>query len=143
MQHYAGQLLIIDQLILPDSSDDLAMGKREGKEDVKPKFSDMPRPTFFEPKAIEKILLNYCTSENVSKEFKDELMNGLFSAVETYIKHLLEKVIGFSVHRSINNLSNDLRCVVQLDMRTSMLFLNDRAASDFGSDDETNYEARR
>ncbi|KAL7725974.1 hypothetical protein ACLKA6_016389 [Drosophila palustris] len=141
MQPYAGKLLIIDQLVIPDSSDEPAPGKKESSET---KFSDMPRPSFFEPKVIEKTLLKYCTLENMPKQFKDELVNGLLAAVETYMKHLIGTVIELCEHRSGNNLYNDPRCVVQHNMRTTMMFLNDREVSDFGcSDDDTNYGHRR
>lgn len=141
MQSYAGKLLIIDQLVIPDSSDEPVPGKKENSDT---KFSDMPRPSFFEPKVIEKTLLKYCTLENMPKQFKDELVDGLLAAVETYMKHLIRSAIELCEHRSGNNLYNDPRCVVQHNMRTTMMFLNDREVSDFGcSDDDTNYGHRR
>ncbi|XP_064535352.1 uncharacterized protein nht [Drosophila montana] len=143
MQPYAGRLLIIEHLIVPDISDDQRQGSGK-KAIVGPKFSDMPRPSFFEPKVIEKTLLKYCILEGISKDFKDELVDALLSAVETYLKYLVRTVIELCEHRSGNNLYNDPRCVVQHNMRTTMMFLNDREVADYGcSDDDSAYGHRR
>lgn len=143
MQPYAGRLLIIEHLIVPDVSDDQRQGSGK-KAIVGPKFSDMPRPSFFEPKVIEKTLLKYCILEGISKDFKDELVDALLSAVETYMKYLVRTVIELCEHRSGNNLYNDPRCVVQHNMRTTMMFLNDREVADYGcSDDDSAYGHRR
>lgn len=143
MQPYAGRLLIIEHLIVPDLSDDQKMAS--GKKPIPgPKFGDMPRPSFFEPKVIEKTLLKYCTLEGISKDFKEDLVNALLAAVETYMKYLMRTVIELCEHRSGNNLYNDPRCVVQHNMRTTMMFLNDREVADYGcSDDDSAYGHRR
>ncbi|EDW12848.1 uncharacterized protein LOC6577439 [Drosophila mojavensis] len=143
MQPYAGRLLIIENLIVPDLSDDekLSAGK---KSFAGPKFSDMPRPSFFEPKVIEKTLFKYCAVEGVTKDFKDDIVNALLAAVETYVKYVMLSAIELCEHRSGNNLYNDPRCVVMHNMRTTMMFLNDREVADYGcSDDDSSYGHRR
>ncbi|XP_017954560.1 uncharacterized protein LOC108649960 [Drosophila navojoa] len=143
MQPYAGRLLIIENLIVPDPSDDdkLSAGKKSFPGS---KFSDMPRPSFFEPKVIEKTLFKYCAVEGVTKDFKDDIVNALLAAVETYVKHVIISAIELCEHRSGNSLFTDPRCVVKHDMRTTMMFLNEREVADYGcSDDDSAYGHRR
>ncbi|KAH8398428.1 hypothetical protein KR215_001605, partial [Drosophila sulfurigaster] len=121
MRHYAGKRLLITDLIVP--------GNREER-----------RPSYFDRKGIEQMLLKYSAMENVLRQgpFNEELVDGILSAVETYAKYMVKSVIELCEHRTGYWLYNDPRCVMQHDMRSTMMFLNDREAADFGgADDET------
>ncbi|XP_034100745.1 uncharacterized protein LOC117565642 [Drosophila albomicans] len=121
MRHYAGKRLLITELIVPEN--------REER-----------RPSYFDRKGIEQMLLKYSAMENVLRQgpFNEELVDGILSAVETYAKYMVKSVIELCEHRTGYWLYNDPRCVMQHDMRSTMMFLNDREAADFGgADDET------
>ncbi|EDV99265.1 transcription initiation factor TFIID subunit 4 [Drosophila grimshawi] len=145
MQPYAGKRLIIENLIVPDSSDDLKVEPKSGEKPVSaPKFMDMPRPTFLEKKWIERTLFTYCSLNGLSTVVNEELVEGLLAAAETFLKDMMQTVIEFSEHRSGNSLYDDPRCELHHDLRTTMRFLDDREVADYGcSDDDTAYGHRR
>ncbi|KAH8293195.1 hypothetical protein KR044_011290, partial [Drosophila immigrans] len=119
MRHYAGKLLLITKLVVPENSEER-------------------RPSYFDRKGIEQMLLKYSKLENVARQgpFKEELVDGILSAVETYAKYMVKSVIELCEHRTGYWLYNDSRCVMQHDMRSTMMFLNDREAADFGGMDD-------
>ncbi|KAH8403039.1 hypothetical protein KR222_003555 [Zaprionus bogoriensis] len=145
MQPYAGKLLIIDQLVLPLNLDELKVKPPTGKKTSSvSRLSDMSRLSYFDPEVIEKSLISFCTQEGIPKQFKNELVEGMLAAIETYMKHLVKSVIELCEHRAGSNLVNDPRCVVQHNMRTTMMFLNDREVADYGcSDDDSAHGHRR
>lgn len=145
MQPYPGKLLIIDQLVLPLYMEELKLKPPTGKKTASgQKLSDMLRLSYFNPEFIEKMLITYCTMEGIAKQFKNDLVEGMLAAIETYMKHMIKSVVELCEHRSGNNLVNDPRCVVQHNMRTTMMFLNDREVADYGcSDDDSTFGHRR
>ncbi|KAH8377262.1 hypothetical protein KR093_004573, partial [Drosophila rubida] len=119
IRHYAGKLLTVTNLIMPQNTEER-------------------RPSYFDRKGIEQLLLKYSVMENVSRQgpFKEELVDGILAAVETYAKYMMKSVIELCEHRTGYWLYNDPRCVMQHDMRSTMMFLNDREAADFGGTDD-------
>lgn len=144
MQSYAGKLLIIDQLVLPLNPEELKQKPPAGKKTTGSTLADMLRPSYFDSEVIEKTLITYCTLEGIAKQFKNDLVEGMLAAIETYMKYMIKSVIELSEHRSGNSLINDPRCIVQHNMRTTLMFLNDREVADYGcSDDDSGFGHRR
>lgn len=145
MQPYAGKLLIIDQLVLPLNLEELKLKPPTVKKTTSGfTLSDMLRISYFDPEVIEKTLITFCTLEGIAKQFKNDLVEGMLAAIETYMMYMIKSVIELCEHRSGNNLFNDPRCVVQHNMRNTMMFLNDREVADYGcSDDDSAFGHRR
>ncbi|ALC38262.1 nht [Drosophila busckii] len=137
MQSYAGQRLIIAKPLVPE---------QQPKVNNKYNNQESARISHFESKSIERMLLSFCAVESISlnKHNADVLIEVLLAAVECYMKHLLSSTIELCQHRTGNRLYNDPNCVVNDNMRTTMMFLNDREVTGYGnSDDDTNYGHRR
>ncbi|KAH8351825.1 hypothetical protein KR084_000005 [Drosophila pseudotakahashii] len=133
MQPYAGQVIIIKDLILPGASpQDWTKSSNLAKKKL--------RASFFERSSLLKKLLKHLTQANMADEFSmadhEALLDAFLAALETYMKSVVEKTIALCEHRSGYHLYNDERCVMKNDTRTTMMFLNDLEMADYGSSDD-------
>ncbi|XP_039493417.1 transcription initiation factor TFIID subunit 4 [Drosophila santomea] len=133
IQPYAGQLLIISDLILPDSA---SQDANKTKVSTKRK----QRASFFDSSSIHKKIIKQLSQGNqaddISMSEKESLLDAFLAALETYMKHVVKKTIDLCEHRTSYHLYNDARCVMKNDMRTTMMFLNDLEMADYGSSDD-------
>ncbi|XP_017004006.2 transcription initiation factor TFIID subunit 4 [Drosophila takahashii] len=133
MQPYAGKLLVIKNLILPEvTPQDLTKSSNLAKK--------KPRASFFERSSLMKKLLKNLTQANMADDIymvdHEALLDAFLAALETYMKLVVQKTIALCEHRSGYHLYNDVRCVMKNDMRTTMMFLNDLEMADYGSSDD-------
>uniref|UniRef100_A0A6P4E602 Transcription initiation factor TFIID subunit 4 n=1 Tax=Drosophila rhopaloa TaxID=1041015 RepID=A0A6P4E602_DRORH len=139
IQPYAGELLIIKDLILPDVAK-IEMNKSNKKK---------TRISFFDRNSILKKILKHFAQNNKADDICmvdcESLLDAFLSALETYMKFVLKKTIELCEHRCGYHLYKDERCVMKNDMRTTMMFLNDLEMADYGSsdDDAAFYRKRR
>nr|XP_016933111.1 uncharacterized protein LOC108012319 [Drosophila suzukii] len=133
IQPYAGPLLIIKDLILPDAA------PQDSSKSANP-AKKKPRASFFDRSGVLKKLVKHWTQSNVVDEicFEDQeaLLDAFLAALETYMKFVVKKTVALCEHRSGYHLYNDERCKMNNDMRTTMTFLNDLEMADCGSSDD-------
>ncbi|XP_016956577.1 uncharacterized protein LOC108029037 [Drosophila biarmipes] len=133
MQPYAGPLLIIKDLILPD------VAPQDPSKPLNP-AKKKPRASFFDRSGILKKLVKHWTQSNVVNEYffenQEALLDAFLAALETYMKYVVKKTVALCEHRSGYHLYNDERCEMNNDMRTTMMFLNDLETADYGSSDD-------
>ncbi|EDW51823.1 GM14423 [Drosophila sechellia] len=141
IQSYAGQLLIVNDLILPDAgSQDASKAKVSMKKNQ--------RASFFDRNSIYKKIMKHLSQGNQADDIniseQEWLLDAFLAALETYMKHVVKKTIELCEHRTSYHLHNDQRCVMKNDMRVTMMFLNDLEMADYGSsDDETGFYRKR
>lgn len=133
LQPYAGQLLLIKDLVIPDTSSSKSRA----------------RPSFFERSCVLKRLLRVLGQEYPNEEFNiesnDPLIEGFMAGLETFMRFTVQKSIEQCEHRTGYFLYSDDRCIMKNEMRSTMSFLNDLELADYGSSDDDNdfYRRRR
>lgn len=124
IQPYAGQLLIIKDLVQPKAAE------------------SGPRASFFERSVVAKKLLRQLVLAEGGKVEKitmlgyEPLVDRFLDALEAYMKAVVQKVVAMCEHRCGYNLYMNGRFVLKNDVRTTMTFLNDLELADFGSSDD-------
>ncbi|KAH8236287.1 hypothetical protein KR038_011248 [Drosophila bunnanda] len=124
IQPYAGQLLIIKDLLKP-----------------KPTEAGT-RTSYFDRCVIVKKLLKQLAlveggkSDKISMFGYDDLVDGFLDALEAYMKVVVGKVIELCEHRCGYKLFMNNKFVLKSDVRTTMTFLNDLELADNGSSDD-------
>ncbi|EDV58020.1 transcription initiation factor TFIID subunit 4 [Drosophila erecta] len=141
IQPYAGQLLIISDLILPDAAP-------QDPNKTKGWTKRKQRASFFDLSSIYKKIIKQLSPNNQAEDIciseQDFLLDSFLAALETYMKHVVNKIIDLCEHRTSYHLYSDERCVMKNDMRTTMMFLNDLEMADYGSsDDEAGFYRKR
>ncbi|XP_017067078.2 transcription initiation factor TFIID subunit 4 [Drosophila eugracilis] len=142
IQPYAGPLLIIKDLILPES------GHPDPNKTNNP-TKKKARNSFFDRNSIQIKLAKLIGQGSQGDEGRiagnDVLLDAFLAALETYMKFVITKIIELCEHRSGHALYNDDRCVMKNDTRTTMMFLNDLEMADYGSSDDDSgfYRKRR
>ncbi|KAH8335782.1 hypothetical protein KR074_001969 [Drosophila pseudoananassae] len=131
MQPYAGPLLLIRDLPIPDTSS----------------CTSNARPSFFDRSCVLKRILKVLGQEYPDEEFNiecdDPLIEGFMEGLETFMKFTVLKSIEQCEHRTGYNLLNDKRCFMDNEMRSTMDFLNNLELADCGSSDEDDFYRRR
>ncbi|KAH8233955.1 hypothetical protein KR032_005006 [Drosophila birchii] len=124
IQSYAGQLLIIKDLLQP-----------------KPLEAGI-RASYFDRSVIGKRLLKQMSlgeggkGEKISMYGYDSVVDGFLDALEAYMKLIVQKVVEMCEHRCGYKLYMNKRFVLKSDVRTTMTFLNDLELADYGSSDD-------
>ncbi|XP_017095003.2 transcription initiation factor TFIID subunit 4-like [Drosophila bipectinata] len=131
MQPYAGALLLIKDLTIPDTSSSTSKA----------------RPSFFDRSCVLKRLLRVlgqeCPDEEFNIECDDPLIEGFMAGLETFMKFTVQKSIEQCEHRTSYFLYNDKRCIMLNEMRPTMNFLNDLKKAQCGSAEEDDDFHRR
>ncbi|KAH8240984.1 hypothetical protein KR026_009781 [Drosophila bipectinata] len=127
MQPYAGPLLLIRDLTIPDTSSS----------------TSKTRPSFFDRSCVLKRLLKVLGQEYPDEEFNiecdDPLIEGFMAGLETFMKFTVQKSVEQCEQRISYFLFNDKRCIMKNEMRSTMTFLNDLEKADSGSSDEDDF----
>ncbi|KAH8341357.1 hypothetical protein KR059_004137 [Drosophila kikkawai] len=124
IQPYAGQLLIIKDLVQP-----------------KPTEAGT-RVSFFERSVITKKLLKQLAqveggkNEKISMLGYEPVVDGVLDALEAYMKLVVQKIVELCEHRCGYKLYMSNRFVIKNDVRTTMTFLHDLELADYGSSDD-------
>ncbi|KAH8388124.1 hypothetical protein KR200_002613 [Drosophila serrata] len=129
IQPYAGQLLIIKDLLQPKPTE---AGTRT---------SYFDRCVIGKKLTKQMALVEGAKSDKISIHGHESLVDGILDALETYMKMIVQKVIELCEHRCGYRLYMNKRYVLKNDVRTTMTFLNDMELADYGSseDDEGFY----